>query len=192
MSSRLVDVAELVVGIEPNPNCVSRIQEVMGNHPRFTLRVCHFEECEPGELESLRFESVVLVNVLEHIEHDVDALKAFKRILVPGGRVVVFVPALQIAYGPLDAELGHHRRYSKPTLRAAFENAGLELVDLRYTNPIGLAGWMYNAHISKSTKHSLAQVRLFETLVAPWALPLERLVPPPIGLSLIAVGKRSR
>ena len=191
MTSRLVDVAEMVVGIEPNPNCTARIQEAMASHPRFTLRTCHFEECEPAELASLRFDSVLLVNVLEHIEQDVESLKAFKRILVPGGRVVVFVPALQMAYGPLDAELGHHRRYSKATLRAAFEHAGLEIVRLRYTNPIGLAGWMYNAHISKSTKHSLAQVRLFETLIAPWALPLERLMPPPIGLSLIAVGRRA-
>ena len=155
------------------------------------MRTCHFEECEPAELASHRFESVLLVNVLEHIEEDVNALSAFKRILVPDGRVVVFVPALQMAYGPLDAELGHYRRYSKRTLRAAFEAAGLELVRLRYTNPIGLAGWMYNAHISKSTKHSLAQVKLFETLIAPWALPLERLLPPPIGLSLIAVGRRA-
>lgn len=191
ISSRLVDVAEMVVGIEPNPNCTERIQAVMGRHPRFTLRTCHFEECEPAELASLRFDSVLLVNVLEHIEQDVNSLKAFERILVPGGRVVVFVPALHMAYGPLDAELGHHRRYSKRTLRAAFENAGLEIVRLRYTNPIGLAGWMYNSHISKSTRHSLAQVKLFETLVAPWALPLERLVPPPIGLSLIAVGRRT-
>ena len=50
---------------------------------------------------------------------------------------------------------------------------------------------MYNAHISKSTANSLTQVRLFETLVAPWALPLERLITPPIGLSLIAVGQRT-
>jgi len=191
MTSRLVDVAEMVVGIEPNPNCLTRLQEAMGSHPRFALRTCHFEECEPAELASLRFDSVLLVNVLEHIEQDVNALKAFDHILAPGGRVIVFVPALQMAYGPLDAELGHHRRYSKRTLRAAFEDAGLELVRLRYTNPFGLAGWMYNAHISKSTKHSLAQVKLFETLVAPWALPLERLIPPPIGLSLIAVGRRA-
>jgi 2-polyprenyl-3-methyl-5-hydroxy-6-metoxy-1,4-benzoquinol methylase len=191
MTTRLVEVAELVVGIEPNPNCTSRLQEAMGQHPRFRLRTCHYEECEPAELASLHFDSVLLVNVLEHIEHDVDALKSFKNILVPGGRVVVFVPALQMAYGPLDAELGHHRRYTKQTLRSAFERAGLDVIQLRYTNPIGLAGWMYNAHISKSRKHSLAQVKLFETLVAPWALPLERLIPPPIGLSLIAVGRRS-
>jgi 2-polyprenyl-3-methyl-5-hydroxy-6-metoxy-1,4-benzoquinol methylase len=191
MTSRLVEVADVVLGIEPNPNCAKHIQGLMGQHPRFTLRVCHFEECDLGELAAREFDSVLCVNVLEHIADDVSALKAFKEILVPGGRVIVFVPAVQAAYGPLDAELGHHRRYSKRTLRAAFTEAGLELVRLRYTNPIGLAGWIYNAHISKSTKHSAQQVKLFETLVAPWALPIERLVPPPIGLSLVAVGRKS-
>jgi 2-polyprenyl-3-methyl-5-hydroxy-6-metoxy-1,4-benzoquinol methylase len=189
MTRRLVEVADVVVGIEPNRNCATRLQEAMGTHPRFTLRVCHFEECDRAELVSQRFDSVLLVNVLEHITDDVSALKAFEKIVVPGGRVIVFVPALQIAYGPLDAELGHHRRYSKRTLRAAFAAAGLDLIQLRYTNPIGLAGWMFNAHISKSTKHSPEQVRLFETLIAPWALPLERFILPPIGLSLIAVGR---
>jgi 2-polyprenyl-3-methyl-5-hydroxy-6-metoxy-1,4-benzoquinol methylase len=192
MTTRLVDTADFVLGIEPNPNCVSRIHEAMRNHPRFTLRTNHFEECDLAELAGLRFDSILCVNVLEHIEDDVSALKAFKQILVPEGRVLIFVPAVQAAYGPLDAELGHHRRYSKRTLRAVFDAAGLDLVRLRYTNPIGLAGWMYNAHVSKSRAHSLAQVKLFETLVAPWALPLERVLPPPVGLSLIAVGvKRS-
>jgi 2-polyprenyl-3-methyl-5-hydroxy-6-metoxy-1,4-benzoquinol methylase len=188
MTSKLVEIADFVLGIEPNPNCVTRLQEAMRNHPRFTLRTCHFEECDAAELTASRFDSVLCVNVLEHIADDAGALKGFKQILVPGGRVLIFVPAVQAAYGPLDAELGHHRRYSKRTLRAVFEKAGLELIRLRYTNPIGLAGWMYNAHVSKSRAHSLGQVRLFETLVAPWALPLERLAPPPIGLSLVAVG----
>jgi SAM-dependent methyltransferase len=191
MTARLVEVADFVLGIEPNPNCISRLQDAMRDHPQFTLRTSHFEECDATELASLRFDSVSCVNVLEHIADDAGALKGFKQILVPGGRVLVFVPAVQAAYGPLDAELGHHRRYSKRTLRAAFEAAGLELIRLRYTNPIGLAGWMYNSHISKSTAHSLSQVKSFETLVAPWALPLERLLPPPIGLSLVAVGVKS-
>jgi 2-polyprenyl-3-methyl-5-hydroxy-6-metoxy-1,4-benzoquinol methylase len=191
MSSRVVEIAEFVLGIEPNPNCIARIQEVLAGHSRFTLRTSHFEECDAAELAGLQFDSVLCVNVLEHIADDAGALKAFKKILVPGGRVLVFVPAVQAAYGPLDAELGHHRRYSKHSLRTAFDAAGLDLIRLRYTNPIGLAGWMYNAHISKSTAHSLVQVRLFETLVAPWALPLERLMPPPIGLSLVAVGMKN-
>ena len=130
------------------------------------------------------------VNVLEHIEDDVAALRAFKDVLEPGGHVLIYVPAIQAAYGPLDAELGHHRRYSKRTLARAFASAGLDLDVLRYSNPIGLLGWMFNARVTKTTPHSRTQVKLYETLVAPWALPLERLVAPPIGLSLVAVGRR--
>jgi len=190
MSRCLVDIADLVVGIEPNPNCAVHAREALRNHPRFSLRVCHLEECDTAELVEQRFDTVLCINVLEHIADDVSALRTFKSILVPGGRVLVFVPAVPAAYGPLDAELGHHRRYNRRTLTAAIVDAGLELLQLRYTNPIGLMGWMYNAHISKVRTHSLAQVKLFETLVAPWALPLDRLVPPPIGLSLVAIARR--
>ena len=65
-------------------------------------------------------------------------------------------------------------------------------MSLRYTNPIGLIGWMYNAHVGKSRTHSPMQIKLFEALVAPWALPLDRLISPPVGLSLVAVGRRRR
>src|SRR5688572_28330546 len=190
MSEKLAEVADLIVGIEPNPACIDRVQEAMRHQPKFSLRPCHLEECDQAELRGLRLDTVYCVNVLEHIEHDVAALQTFRDAIVPQGKVLIFVPAVSAAYGPLDAELGHHRRYSKRTLARAFAEAGLELTMLRYTNPIGLIGWMYNSHVSKTRVHSLEQVRLFETFVAPWALPLERLVTPPIGLSLMAVGKR--
>lgn len=189
MSEKLAAVADMIVGIEPNAACVERVAAAMRHEPRFSLRPCHLEECDPDELRERRFDTVYCVNVLEHLEHDVAALQLFREIIVPHGKVLIFVPAVPAAYGPLDAELGHHRRYSKPTLSRAFASAGLDVVMLRYTNPIGLAGWMYNAHISKSRVHSLSQVRLFERLVAPWALPLERIITPPIGLSLMAVGR---
>lgn len=192
MSRRLAEVADLVVGIEPNPNCVDRVRREMKGHPRFTLLVRHLEECDPAELSRHRFDTVVCVNVLEHIADDGAALRAFRDAVTPGGRVLVWVPAVQAAYGPLDAELGHHRRYSKASLRRAFDIAGLDVLALRYTNPVGLMGWMYNSRVTKSTAHSIEQVRLFERFVAPWALPLERLVAPPIGLSLVAVGQRRR
>jgi SAM-dependent methyltransferase len=141
-------------------------------------------------LAAQRFDTVFCVNVLEHIEDDLAALRTFRSVLAPGGRVLIWVPAVQAAYGPLDAELGHHRRYSKVSLARVFSDAGLDIEVLRYSNPIGLLGWMFNAHVLKTKAHSLGQVRIFDTLIAPWALPLERLVPPPIGLSLIAVGVR--
>lgn len=191
MTARLLDVADDVVGIEPNPNCLTRLQEHVGGHRRLTLHFCHLEECDPAELAAHRFDTVLCVNVLEHIEDHTAALRMFAHALIPGGKVLIFVPAVQAAYGPLDAELGHFRRYSKPTLARPFADAGLEVLELRYTNPIGLLGWMFNARITRSTSHSPVQVKLFDTLVAPWALPLERVMAPPIGLSLIAVGRRN-
>lgn len=192
MSRRLVDIAETVVAIEPNAACATLAREALGGHPRFELRVCHLEECDRAELADHRFDTVFCVNVLEHLEDDVAALRTFGEVIVPGGRVLIFVPAIQAAYGPLDAALGHHRRYSKRSLAKAFSDAGLEILTLRYTNPIGLLGWMFGAHVTRSTQHSPMQIWLFETLVAPWALPLERLVSPPVGLSLVAIGRRSR
>jgi hypothetical protein len=78
--------------------------------------------------------------------------------------VLIYVPAVQAAYGPLDAELGHHRRYSKRTLAAAFAAAGLDLLRLRYANAIGLIGWMYNARVTKTRHHSLDQVKAVRAL----------------------------
>ena len=191
MSRKLAEVSDLIVGIEPNAACIERVQVAMRDEPKFSLRPSLLEDCDVLELASHRFDTVYCVNVLEHIEDDVAALRMFREALIPGGRVLIFVPAIQAAYGPLDAELGHHRRYSKATLAGAFRTAGLELEMLRYTNPIGLIGWMYNAHVSKARVHSIGQVKLFERLVAPWALPLERVVHPPIGLSLVAVARRA-
>ena len=190
MSRKLAEIADTIVGIEPNAACVERVTAAMRDEPKFSLRPCHLEDCDPLELSSHAFDTVYCVNVLEHIEDDVAALRMFRDVIAPEGRVLIFVPAVQAAYGPLDAELGHHRRYSASGLADAFRRADLEPVMLRYTNPIGLLGWMYNTCITKARVHSVGQVRLFERLVAPWALPLERLVHPPIGLSLVAVARR--
>jgi 2-polyprenyl-3-methyl-5-hydroxy-6-metoxy-1,4-benzoquinol methylase len=189
----LVEIADRVVGIEPNRSSVAHIRQTVGNHPKFELHTCLFEECDRSELLAARFDTVLCVNVLEHIEDDARALRAFAEIVEPAdGHVLIFVPAIAAAYGPLDAALGHHRRYSKRSLAKLFGAAGLELELLKYTNPIGLLAWMVNSYITRNAAHSSRQIALFETLVAPWALPLERLLPVPIGLSLVAVGRPNR
>jgi 2-polyprenyl-3-methyl-5-hydroxy-6-metoxy-1,4-benzoquinol methylase len=192
MSRQLLELNDRLrlVCIEPNVNCATRARAELGGDSRVTIRVTHLEECSRADLQAEQFDTVVCVNVLEHIEDDVRALSLFREIVAgTGGQVVIFVPAIQGIYGPHDAALGHHRRYSKPSLIAAFTAAGLDVVRMNYTNPIGLLGWMYNLYISGNTEHTTNQVRLFDRFVAPWALPLERMVVPPIGLSLFAVGR---
>ena len=189
-SLRLAEIAERLVCIEPNLNCVSRARAALDGHPKISLKICHLEECDRAEMVRERFDTIVCVNVLEHIEDDVKALALFREVVAgTNGKALIFVPAVQRIYGPHDAALGHHRRYSRRSLTAAFTAAGLVTESIRYTNPIGLLGWMYNLYVSGNTEHTSGQVRLFDRLVAPWALPLERVVTPPIGLSLFAVGR---
>ena len=192
MSRQILDTNDRLrlMCIEPNANCAVRAGEELRGQERATIRGCHLEECDRDELRHQRFDTIVCVNVLEHIEDDVQALALFREVVTgTGGQVLIFVPAMQGLYGPHDAALGHHRRYSKRSLTAAFDAAGLDVVTLKYTNPLGLLGWMYNLYISGNTEHTSNQIRLFERFVAPWALPLERVVTPPIGLSLFAVGR---
>ena len=190
MSRLLAEISEEVVAIEPNENCAVLARQAMRDAPNFSLRHELLEHTDPQELASHRFDTVFCVNVLEHIEDDVEALRTFREAIVPGGHVLIFVPAVQAAFGPLDSALGHYRRYSKKQLSKAFVDADLEVLSMRYTNPIGLIGWWVNARILKSASHSRRQVRLFDRWVAPWALRLERLIPMPIGLSLTAVARR--
>jgi SAM-dependent methyltransferase len=186
---RLLETAERVMCIEPNLNCATRAQEALAGDPRVTIRTCLLEECPPHELAN-QFDTVLCVNVLEHIEDDVRALAVFRDVVAgTKGNVLIWVPAVQAIYGPHDAALGHHRRYSRASLTEAFTKAGLDVVMMKYSNPIGLLGWMYNLYITRNTEHTIGQVRLFDRFVAPWALPLERIAPPPIGLSLVAVGR---
>jgi 2-polyprenyl-3-methyl-5-hydroxy-6-metoxy-1,4-benzoquinol methylase len=192
MSRQILETSDhlRLVCIEPNANCAARADDELRGQERVTIRKCHLEECDRADLRRQHFDTIVCVNVLEHIEDDIQALTLFQEVVAgAGGQVLIYVPAVQGIYGPHDAALGHHRRYSKRSLTAAFAAAGLEMVMVKYTNPIGLLGWMYNLYISGNTEHSSHQVRFFDRFVAPWALPLERIVTPPIGLSLFAVGR---
>jgi 2-polyprenyl-3-methyl-5-hydroxy-6-metoxy-1,4-benzoquinol methylase len=145
MSRQILDVdARLRLAcIEPNAHCASAARVALAGEPRVAIRECHLEECSHAELQQERFDTIVCVNVLEHIEDDVRAVTLFRDVLAgTNGQVIVFVPALQSIYGPHDAALGHHRRYSKRSLAQTFAAAGLDMVRIRYTNPIGLLGWL--------------------------------------------------
>src|SRR5256885_99075 len=131
MTAQLLDIAPRVECIEPNLNCATRAREALAGNDGVTIRVCHLEECSRAELARQMFDTVVCVNVLEHIEDDVRALALFRDVVAgTGGRVVIFVPALQGIYSQHDAALGHHRRYSKCSLRAVFAAADLDVVEV--------------------------------------------------------------
>ena len=175
MTRQLIETADDVVCIEPNLNCAAQARAALGDHPRVTIRVEHLEESDTSQLAN-RFDTVVCVNVLEHIEDDVRALRVLRDVVAgTGGQVLIWVPAVQAIYGPHDAALGHHRRYSKASLTKAFDSAGLELVAIGSSNPIGLLSWNYRPVRQRKPGRHAVQVGP-DRLIAPWALPIERFV----------------
>jgi SAM-dependent methyltransferase len=146
------------------------------------------DDAAADELSRYDLDTVVALNVIEHIADDVGALRSMFRLLRPGGHVVVFVPAVQRAYGTLDRELGHVRRYDRRSGRALLHEASFEVVSAQYFNLLGLLGWWVNARVFGTRRISRAQLRLFDSLVP--LLSLERHLPLPVGQSLIMVGRR--
>jgi SAM-dependent methyltransferase len=135
-----------------------------------------------------RIDTVVALNVVEHIEHDVEAVRSMAEIVTPGGRVVILVPAIQALYGEMDRELGHFRRYSKRSLARVLNLAGLEVERLMWFSRFSILGWWFNGRVRRQRFIPVRQLRLFDAMVP--VLRMERFLPLPFGLSLIAVGIR--
>jgi len=89
----------------------------------------------PG-VERGAYDLVAVLDVVEHIEDDVAALAAMRSLLKPGGKVLIAVPAHQWMWSAHDVVNHHHRRYSKATLAAAIEAAGLKATRLRWFNSL--------------------------------------------------------
>ena len=135
------------------------------------------------------FDTVVLLDVLEHIDSDVQMLRQLGNSLRPGGKLIVKVPALNCLYSSMDRAIGHYRRYQKQTLRSTFRKANLSKLSLWYFNFAGIPGWWLNGKVLSRTTPSSAQVDLFNKLV-PTLSKIEAKIQPPLGLSLFAVATK--
>jgi SAM-dependent methyltransferase len=142
-----------------------------------------------GPLATEKFDAIVCLNVLEHVEDDERSLASMRRLLDRGGRLVLLVPALRALYGSLDRALGHYRRYTKPELRAKFDRARLRMVHLEYFNLAGIPGWWLTGRVLRRTLIPAASLRLYDALVPLFRW--ERWLPWRLGQSLIAIGEPS-
>ena len=86
------------------------------------------------------------------------------------------------------ASIDHYRRYTRRSLRERLNRAGLDVLELYYTNPLGALGWFINGRILGRTVPGAGQLRVFNRLVPPLAW-LERRVRPPFGISVVSVSR---
>lgn len=137
------------------------------------------------------YTGAVAMNVLEHIADDAGALASMAEAVVPGGHVVVIVPAFPSAMSDFDRAIGHHRRYRRRDLAQLASTAELEVVQLRYLNPIGLIAWYVLVRLMGRTPSDGPLLRAFDRLVVPISRKLETKWSAPFGQSLLLVGRRS-
>lgn len=133
-----------------------------------------------------RFDTIILLDVLEHIEQDQAFLNQLAGLLKSGGRLILKVPAGQRLYNRLDRSVGHYRRYNKTNLSRTLADGNFTPLDLHYFNIMGIPGWWINGSLLKRTIPGGGQVGLFNHFV-PLFQRLEQQLPPPVGLSLMAI-----
>jgi SAM-dependent methyltransferase len=179
-----------VIAVDRDPECIARLERRYGRRPNLVTAVCDATAPEFAALARYGADSCLCSNVLEHIRDDEKALAAMAGAVVPGGNVVLLVPAFQALYGRIDGNLGHYRRYSRRGLVRLAESAGLRVEKVRYMNLAGVAGWWVNARLFRREAQSERQIALFDRYLVPVVSRLEKLAPPAAGQSLLLVGRR--
>ncbi len=178
---------DLLLLTDPDPNYRATLRGRFGSEPSVELEALTLpDELAAKRLRRHRLDTVVAFNVFEHIKEDMAALQCVPHMLMPGGRVVILVPALPALYGSLDIELGHVRRYTRSTLTTAIEGAGFSVERIFYFNLLGSLGWWLSARVRREPRIPLRQLRIFDAIVP--FLQLEHFLPLPFGQSLIGVG----
>jgi SAM-dependent methyltransferase len=181
---------ELVIGLDVVEECVEQLRERLGNPANLEARVLDVQD--PGflDLRHSRPDSIVCLNVLEHIRDHRLALQHMYEVLPAAGRAIFLLPAFESLYGPIDQNLGHFRRYSKASWRALAESAGFHVRVSRYFNFPGFFGWWTNARIFKKEQQSAAQIEFFDSKIVPLIRTVESWIEPPVGQSIFTVLER--
>jgi SAM-dependent methyltransferase len=180
---------ELVIGIEPSAETVAEVTGKFAGFGNIRIYEHSITDSSVLALQAMGLDSAVSLNVFEHIEDDELAMRHTAQLLQPGGYFVLIVPAHQWLYGTMDSSIGHYRRYSKAMAKEKLERAGFTVTRQKYLNTVGAAGWFVNGRLLKSKVPPSGQLRLFNKIV-PLLKTVERLLPPPFGISLITVAQR--
>lgn len=134
------------------------LQELRASAPSAQLETLQLDLEAPATAQqagtTFAPDTIILLNVLEHIRPHEEALRFLREIAAPGGRIVIIVPALALLHNGLDREAGHHRRYSRATLTAALQAAGWKVERTRYLNLPGVPGWMVAGWLSRASRAS--------------------------------------
>lgn len=136
-----------------------------------------------------KYDSIIALNVLEHVRDDVLALQELYKMLKNGGILIVLVPCHKFLFNVIDEKLGHYRRYTKKELLCKINETNFTVVCMHYFNTAGMVGWFFNGNLLKNAEINRTASRWFDRLV-PVLNCLDRITSNITGLSLICCLKK--
>ena len=170
-----------------NPFYVAGLDKLRESRPY--LHVGNTDGCSLETFPVERdFDTVVCLNVVEHVDDDEHILRNIHQALAPGGRAIILVPQGRWLYGTLDEVLGHQRRYSPAQLRAVGSKAGFECERILGFNRTGVPAWWLNGKLLRRRTFGIWQVKMLNLLTPVFRI-VDRWLPLP-SLSLIALFRK--
>lgn len=172
-----------VWAIDINKECIAQTKKKVDGKA-----LVGFGDIETGEcfFKSKKFDSIVCLNVLEHIREDGKALMNLYNFLNKEGILILLVPAHNFLFGEIDKSIGHYRRYDKAELNKLVVRTGFKIVNERIINILGGIGWWISSKLFANNKVEENKIKIFN-LLAPIVLLLENIIEPPIGTSILMV-----
>lgn len=151
-----------------------------------------YGDIEKGEyfFKKKTFDTVVCINVLEHIEDDMKALSHIYKLLKKGGNLILLVPIHQFLFGEIDKSIDHFRRYNPEDLKKIIEDLKFNILSLKKINFLGAIGWFISGKIFRNKQVTENKIKLFE-FISP-LLYLENLIEPPIGTSVLIIAQKKK
>jgi len=167
---------------------LEQLRRKFQHRPAVRVRRLDAEKAADFEPFSGSMDTVICLNVLEHLEHDADVLLNIRTVLEPGGRLILLVPNGPAAFGTLDTALGHFRRYTREGLATLLANAGYELETMLSFNRVSWPGWRFTGQVMKAKGLSSTGMWAFNKLVWLWRMIDSKLPWEPV--SIIAIARR--
>lgn len=135
-----------------------------------------------------KYDVIYTLNVLEHIKNDQEASDQLASLLRPGGRLVVYVPALEVLFTSMDVKVEHYRRYRRKQLDRILRNAGLEIVESRYCDPVGFfATLAYKVAGRSDGTINPAALKLYDRAIFPLSKALQAVTGKLFGKNVLVV-----
>lgn len=142
------------------------------------------------EVAAEKPDTFIYINVFEHIEDDLTELKMIKTMLKKGGYIIIFVPALQVLFSEFDESIGHFRRYSRNRVIQLANDAGLEIVQTRYMDFIGMLPWFVSFKLMKRKTLTPDLIEIYDKFGVPVIRTIEGIVRAPIGKNVLLVARK--